>query len=232
MANGIVASVQHSLEEAREKGLAPVATTPFAELAASLPTETAAAPVAEASLLQVVTQGIQVAPGTTVEDILAFRDKNQGSMGRFRGAMADLARVITTDASGNPAEEARAVLRNRVEPTIGDLTEALDRNRIGFAMKILFGAISASLTPGDPASVPLAGGLIASRSLRYAFDRERLVNDHPYGLIYRVRREFPPDGEQRDPVITDPEAAIRGRCVRTWEGVIEGLRQELRGSSD
>lgn len=225
MANGIIASVQNALEEARAKGFAPVATTPFAELAASLPAADAAAPVAAASLLQVATQGIKVAPDTTVEDILAFRDKNKRSMGRFRGAMADLAGTIATDASGNPAEEARAVIKNRVEPAIGDLTEALDRNRISFAVKILFGAVSASLTSGDPASASLTGGLVASRSLRYAFDRERFVNDHPYGLIYRARQEFPTDADKCEPVITDPAAAIRDRCIRAWQGLFDDFRR-------
>jgi hypothetical protein len=70
------------------------------------------------------------------------------------------------------------------------MTDALRRSRVTFTIETLLGATAVSLAPLDPATLALAGGVLAARTLKYALDRERVDREHPLGLLYRVRADF------------------------------------------
>jgi len=165
-------------------------------------------------MLDVATRGIRVGPGTNVEDVLSFREKHSSQTGRFRAALIDLAASISPDSPA-PAEEAFALLKNRVEPALAALDDVMSRGRISFAWGMLLGA-SATVAAGVDVGAAIAeGGQVATRGLRYAFNRDRLIREHPYGFLYRARRDFAA-GSPSAPVITNPEQEIK----ESFEGLV------------
>jgi len=220
IASAVRSIVSGALERADEQGLAPLATTSLAQLASALPPPAPLAPVVEATLIQIATRGIRVQPGTTLDEVLAFRERNKALMGRFRGAMIDLAAAIEADKPAKTMEQAYAILVNRIEPVLGDLASNLERNRVSFAIATVLGATSVSLATLDPAGQAVAGGHVLSRSLRYAFDRERLVREHPLGLVHRAQEQFAgPQAKANAGAITDPESLLEERCVAAALGL-------------
>jgi hypothetical protein len=115
-----------------------------------------------------------------------------------------------TEDPRRAAELAQATLTNRLEPALGDMTDALRHSRVTFTLDTLLGATAVSLAPLDPATLAVAGGVLAVRTLKYAFDRERVVREHPLGLLYRARRDFGAQTGAPAPMIDDPHAVLRG----------------------
>jgi hypothetical protein len=208
VADGIIRNVQHALDRAAREGLAPVPVTYHASLAATLPRADRGAPVREATLIDVATRGIKVSPETSVEGVLSFREKNAPLIGRFRASLIDLAAAIDPESSA-PAEEAFALVKNRVEPALSALDDVLGRRRISFAWGMLLG-ICTTVTADIDAGTAVAGaGQVVTRGIRYAFNRDRLARDHPYGFLYRAKSDFDAIEARPAPVITDPEQEIR-----------------------
>jgi hypothetical protein len=233
--DSIVENVRRALDRASRERLAPIAATYHASLAASLPREDAEAPVREATLIDVATRGIRVAPETSVEEVIAFREANSAAIGRFRASLIDMAASISAESPA-AAEEAFALVRNRVEPALAALGEVLSRRRISFGWSMLFGA-SATVAAGiDTGAAVAEAGQVVTRGLRYAFNRERLIRDHPYGFLYRARRDFDAIDARPTNVITDPEQeiansfrAVVGAAVEaTVKGAAEGQVDSTR----
>lgn len=226
-AGAILRSVRNAQLQARDQGVASVATTQLADLASALPPMDSQAPTAEATMIQVAVKGMTVDPATDLDEVLRFREKNRQLMGRFRGAMIDLSVAIDADTPAKATEQARALMANRVEPILGDLARALDRGRFRVFVNTLFGATAIALGPADPATKAMTGGGLLARSLKYAFNRDSVVRSHRYGLIYRAHRKFDQSpSTQPPPVITDPESAIAQVC----SGLMLNFRRYLRGS--
>lgn len=214
-------SARDSLLLAVERGVAPVALDPIAASAATLPAADQSAAPAEGMLIQVAAQGVRVSGECRVEDVLAFRDKNRALMGRFRSALIDLAKSIEADSPSAAAEEARAVMVNRVEPALADLEAALKENRVHFFWNALIGASAVALgDPIAPAAAATGAGNVVARNLRYAFNRERLVRDHPFGLLHEVGAQFDRVGPFSKTDVTDPEAEAREALKLYVEGLI------------
>jgi hypothetical protein len=202
-------NVQHAVDRAAREGLAPVAATYHASLVASLPRAESNAPVREGTLIDVATRGIKVAPETTVDAVLAFRERNAPLIGRFRAALIDLAASIDPDSSA-PAEQAFALVKNRIEPAISALDDVLGRGKISFVWGMMVGA-STTVAAGMEAGAAVAEvGQVVTRGIRYAFNRERLIRDHPYGFLYRANQVFDATSPRPMAVITDPEQEIKG----------------------
>lgn len=230
LADGLITSVSKARREATDRGAAPLAVTYFAELASALPPLEPSAPIAEASMIQVATQGIRVNRDTAVKDVLRFRERNRRLMGRFRGALVDLAASIDTDTATQATEQAHAKLVNRVEPELGNLTTALARGSISFTTETLVGATAVSLAPIDPATMMVAGGALAARTLKYAFDRDRIVKEHPLGLVYRARQQFGEPSTPTQTVVSDPDALIRDLCTIRMVQFHRDLRGDTQAS--
>jgi hypothetical protein len=214
-----LAEVGKAVEVAEGRGLAPIAPNAFATKAASLPTPDSRAPLAEATLIQAASQAARVSPGCQVEDLLAFRERNRAAMGRFRAALVDLASSIQADTPASAAEQARATVLNRVEPALANLEHALAESRFRFTWNTMVGAsaliVGAPL--GGPAAIGGAGSLFM-QGLRYSFDRDRLVADHPYGLLLRVSQEFG-QSQEVSGVSVDPVAEMKAEMLELVENI-------------
>lgn len=205
----LVAHIDDARLVAARLGLAPVAATTFAAFAACLPVSESG-PVIEGTLIQAASKGVRVEPGSGIDDVLVFRERHRALMGRFRAAMIDLAAAIDTESAGNGLEQAHAMIRNRVEPALGDLETALKGSRIRFAWKTLIGASALALSPATgPAAAVAGGGHVLSQPIRYAFNRDRLVREHPYGLLYQAKTDFDFQPSLGSRPITDPKSAMK-----------------------
>jgi hypothetical protein len=218
--DGLVANVQQAVARAGREGLAPVAATYHASLAASLPEAEVNAPVREATLIDVATRGIKVSPDTSTEAVLAFREKNAPLIGRFRASLIDLAASVDPNSPA-PAEEAFALVKNRIEPALSALDDVLSRGRINFAWSMLLGASTTLAVNFDAGAAVTEAGQVVTRGIRYAFNRDHLIRDHPYGFLYRARNDFGADAARPTPVITDPE-----REIREWFEMVVGAAVE------
>ena len=219
--NQIELRVRHSREYADRHSLPSIATGKCSA-AASVPAKVATAPRSEAVLVSAAIQGVAVAPGTTVEDVISFREQNGRLMGRFRASIIDLAEAIQRDAPpAAVSEQAHAILKNRVEPALGDLEEVLKRGRIRYAWKMLTGATSILLGPTRPAFAAMSSGRIASQALDYAFDRDKLIREHPYGLLHAIRAEFGESASYRPlTLLGDPLLELEAHYVETLRELV------------
>jgi len=195
-------------------GAAPVANGLFALIAPILPLPTTGAPVREGTLMSIAAQGIGVDDTTNVEEVLRFRGQHGADIGRLRASLIDLAATIRQDSPPLALlEEARAVLSNRVEPALASLEALLKEGRVRYLWRTMFGtAAVASTSLPTTAAAAAAVGAVATRSISYVFDRERLVREHPYGYLHQVRSEFGSPGGGvfgRARPITDPEDEMR-----------------------
>lgn len=226
-ADGLLTSVSRAQRQAAERGSAPLAVTYLAEVASALPPLEPSAPIAEASMIQIATKGVRVNRGTALADVLRFREKNRHLMGSFRGAMTDLAASLDADTPMNAIEQVHATLVNRVEPALANLTTELGRRRIKFATEMSAGASAFSLASVDPATLATAGGLLVTRTLAYTFDRDRMVRESPFGLIYRARRQFGESLTQAPTVVKDPKALVRDLCTVQMFQFLRDLRSDM-----
>lgn len=219
-----------SLAFAGDLGLAPVADGFFNQFGALLPAPSVEAPVHEASLICASVKSVSVAEETDPEEILRFRETHRDSVGRFRGAMCDLASGMREGKSPTARlEQADAIVANRVEPALGDLEAALKASRISYVWQSIFGASSVVASTEPVTSVLTASAHFATRSLKYAFDRERLVREHPYGFVHSLRQSYGSDegaamAWRRRPV-TDPREELRRLFVGAL-GAYNDLREE------
>ncbi|HEX6665520.1 MAG TPA: hypothetical protein VF081_02880 [Solirubrobacterales bacterium] len=225
LASGILRSVRDAQSRATRQGFAALSTTQLADLASSLPPADEVAAVSEATMIQATINGMRLNSSTDLKAVLRFRDKNRDLMGRFRGALVDLSKAIDADTPTRGAEQGYALMRNRITPLLGDMASALDRGRLSYFVSTLFGATSLALAPIDPAMNAAAGGALMTRSLKYAFDRDRIVREHPYGLLYRMHQELArPRGAEPPRPISDPEEALVSICTDLMRDLHLGLR--------
>lgn len=219
--NGLMERVKDSLSLAAERGTPPVALDPLAAKAAALPVVDKEAPATEGILIQAAAKGVRVDKDCSVKDILAFRHRNRPLMGRFRAALIDLAAAMQADSPVAAAEEARAVVANRIEPSLADLEASLSENRIRFFWNALIGASAVALgDPIGPAAAVTGAGSIVTRNLCYAFNRRRLVQDHPFGLLHEIGVQVGAPEEKQGSVLTDPAGEARAALTRRVETLI------------
>lgn len=225
-ARAFMGNIREALSYAGERGLAPLAVSHFSSIASSLPSAASTGPRVEGAMIHVATPGISLDSEATVDDVLLFRERNAALIGRFRASLIDLAAAIDAESSAAAIEQARSVLVNRIEPAVADLSSELDRGRISFAIRMLMGATTCAVSPVAPAALSIGGGRIAAQSLKYAFDRDRLVREHPYGLLYRARDHF---GEVRmsepNHVVTDPEEHVAALLERMLKAALEKVAE-------
>ncbi|MDQ3673795.1 MAG: hypothetical protein M3365_05410 [Gemmatimonadota bacterium] len=162
--------------------------------------------------------GIGIDAGVPVDDLLRFRERHAGSLARCRAALVDLAATIREDAAPLALlEQARALVINRVEPALADLEDALKEGRIRFIWNCVVSASAVASGPVTPTVAASGAAQLSTRSLEYAFDRQRLVRDHPYGYLHLLSDSFRPKSSAAPisgrpvppPVITDPTEALR-----------------------
>jgi hypothetical protein len=207
---GHAQDVREVVKYADDRGIAPVAASQATSVAVTLPPPVPLASHPEATLVHIATEAIRVHPDTNVDDVLSFRDKHYSLMGRFRGAMIDLANGL--DLAATPTvvmEEASATIKNRVEPALRDLDSAMSRGRIRYAVGMLMGTSTLLLGSTAPLASVTAGGRITSQILAYAFDRERLVREHPYGLLYAAGSSVARHSSDQPRTVDFPLAALK-----------------------
>jgi hypothetical protein len=186
---------ERGIELAAELWAAPVAFSPFGFMASSLPKTDVTVPVVEAALINVAVSGITVDNAVPLDQILSFRERHKVLAGRLRAALLDVAATIRADVPMNAvAGQVEAAIKNRVEPALSALESELQKGRLSFAWSNMFGAggvVAGGLTTS--ASIG-SGAYLVGRAIKYAFDRDALVRDHPYGYLHQVRTSFLPAG--------------------------------------
>jgi hypothetical protein len=152
-------------------------------------------PVEEASLLSAAIQNYEIDPATPVEDVLAFRERNRGSLGRFRASLSDLREELQQNGSPEARlSSARDTYRNRVEPALGRLEDSLNESGLVFFLKSVTGASVIVLAPIEPTRAVEGAAQLTAQTIRYAFSRKRMIEEHPFGFLHRLSTEL---GAQR-----------------------------------
>jgi hypothetical protein len=197
------------IDLAAELWAAPMASSPFGFMASSLPKADVTVPVAEATLINVAVSGITVASDVPLDQLLLFREQHKDLAGRLRASLVDVAAAIRTDVSMNAvAGQVEAVVKNRVEPALGALDRELKKGCLSFAWSNMFGA-GGLVAGGLSASASIGGGAyLVGRAIKYAFDRDALVRDHPYGYLHQVRTSFLPAGTDALDVAIPPRLPL------------------------
>jgi len=140
--------LQNAFELARDHNLAPVAHSVLSHVGSLVGDYTDDAPRREAALLSAAVDAFRVHDDTPVEDILLFRTRNKGLIGRFRASMVDLSAELQQDeAPLTLLASARDTYRNRVQPALANLETAMNESFIRFLIRSLVGATSITLAP-------------------------------------------------------------------------------------
>lgn len=221
-----------ALELSDMTGRAPVATGWFSHLGSLLPPRSGDTPIREGAVITAAVAGIGIDADVPVDDLLRFRERHAAALGRFRAALVDLASSIREGAAPLALlEQARALVSNRVEPALGDLEDALKEGRIRFFWKCLVSASAVASSPVTPTVAVSGAARFSTRSLEYAFDRRRLVREHPYGYLHSLNESFAPassadpvrGGQVPAEVITDPSESLRDLMRVTVRAYIGSL---------
>lgn len=228
--------VDDSFSIAAENNLAPISHSLGGHLAAVIGSsqEESTPPVREAALLSVVVEAFTLDPTVSPEEILAFREKNAQSQGRLRASLVDLAAMLRNDASPTTMlAEARDAYRNRVEPALGDLEEALKGSGINFFFKSLVGATAVAIAPIEPVSTSAGAARVVGQTIDYSFSRSKLIREHPYGYLHEIGKQLPvdPQGSQGQKLATqmeDPRKSLRRMWQESWEEARQLDRQKAK----
>lgn len=184
--------IDDSLSIASENNLAPISHSIGGHLATVIGSsqETEDSPPArEAALLSVVVEAFSIDPHVSSEEVLSFRSRNAAARGRLRGSLVDLASKLRTDSSPTTMlAEARDTYKNRVEPALGDLEEALKESQIKFFFKSLVGATAIAMAPVEPISGSAGAARIVGQSIDYSYSKSKLLREHPYGYLHEVQK--------------------------------------------
>ena len=172
-----------ALTIARDRGLPPLAVGSFGVVASAASEPRGHVSIAEGTLVTASVKGIALSRDTPVDEVLAFRERHCNELGRLRGALVDLSASMTREASARAmAEEALAVIRNRVGPELAALGTRLKEGRIAFALRTIAGASGV----GSGHLIPKSTAEIVVSALRYRWHRRQLVSEHPYGYLHQL----------------------------------------------
>lgn len=206
--------IRDSFDLSSSLHLAPVAGSAVSHVA-SITGGFSDAPRTEAALLSTAIQAFEVDPGTPIERIMKFRERNVASLGRLRASLSDLSEGLRQDADPSTLlAEARDRYRNRVVPALSELEEVLKEGKIRFLIRSLMGATAITLTPVDPVRAVEGGAMIMGQTIDYSFSREKVVREHPFGYLHQVSEAFGAGTKHQskqslERVIKDPEKQVR-----------------------
>lgn len=176
------------------------------------PQSSASSSDTEGALLTAVTAAFAVDEGTTVEEIMRFREKHRTKLLRFRAALFDLGAYMGEEASAaEPARSfaiARDVVRHRVEPALSSLESALKESGVKFVVKSVVGAANVTLGPITPATAVSGSLALGAQTVDYAFARSKLREEHPYAYLHQARVSLG---------LADTDRFMPSREPRTWE---------------
>ena len=216
MGRGHGAAIQSALTLCGDIHAAPLTSGRASFVAATLPPEGDDDAARAGRLMTAALSSVVVAPSTSPDDILRFRDKHVALRGRFRAAIGDLAESISLDVPPAAAlEQARATVANRVEPVLADLQHVLAENRISYLWRTFTAGAAVASGPVAPGVAASGAVAFATHSLAYAFNRKRLIAQHPFGFLYEARRTFSSEPKfvsavHVAPRILDPVSEVRG----------------------
>lgn len=202
--------LQDAFELARHHNLAPVAHSVASHVGSLVGHYTDDAPRREAALLSAAVDAFEVHDETPIEDILLFRIRNKGLIGRFRSSLVDLSAELQQDATPlTLLASARDTYRNRVQPALADLEAAMNESRMRFLIRSLAGATAITLAPVKPVRAVEAGATLVGHTVNYRFSRDKLLREHPFGLLHKITGEFAvnprPTRTELELAIQDPE---------------------------
>jgi hypothetical protein len=230
--------VDDSFSIAAENNLAPISHSLGGHLAAvigSSQEDEETLPSREAALLSVVVEAFMIDPTVSSEEVLAFRDRHSQSQARLRGSLVDLASKLRDDASPKAMlAEARDTYKNRVEPALGDLEEALKESQVKFFLKSLVGATAIAIAPIEPVSTSAGAARVVGQTIDYSYSKSKLVREHPYGYLHEVGQHLSggSSGPRAQKVATqmeEPRQSLARMWFEDWKEARE-LNRELAES--
>ncbi|MGI9098308.1 MAG: hypothetical protein ACR2H2_07415 [Solirubrobacteraceae bacterium] len=206
--------LQDAFELARRHNLAPVAHSVASHVGSLVGDYAGNVPRREAALLSAAVDAFEVHDDTAVEDILLFRMRNRALLGRFRASLVDLSAELQQDAAPlTLLASARDTYRNRVQPALADLEAAMSESRMRFLIRSLVGATAITLAPVEPVRAVEVGASLVGHTVNYRFSRDKLLREHPFGLLHQITAEFsvnPGSGRtELELAIQDPEQFLR-----------------------
>lgn len=207
--------IKESVRLCEELAAAPVASGGASFLSAALPAKDDAGVNRNGRLMSAALRSVVMRADTPAGKVLRFRAEHSGLRGRFRAAISDLVESLSADAPPAAAlEQARATVANRVEPLLGDLERAMAENRIAYLWHTLSAGAAVAAGPVNPGVATSGAATFITHSLGYAFNRRRLISQHPYGFLHTARQHFGSTSEPspmtwRAKTITDPVGELR-----------------------
>jgi hypothetical protein len=190
----------------------------------------------EAALLSVTADAFTLDPSITVEDLLAFRERSARARARFRASLVDLSEQLRADGPpGSLLSEAADTFKNRVEPALGDLEDALKESGIKFLLKSLVGATAIAVAPIEPISTSVGAAKVVGQTIDYSYSKSRLVRDHPYGYLHELSNVLTSrmDHSGRtgfEAAILAPRETLWNLWLNAWTEGREGARAEARAA--
>ena len=150
-------------------------------------------------MYNLIIQGFKIDPNTPICRILKFREKYQYEMANFRKQVSDLVGSLNTE--GIPTDELviqmGRLYNMGVIPALNNIQKALDGHKIKWIVDGSETIAIAGLTTclAQAAIEPISGlaqfGLkIAQKIFHYNADRDSIINNKPFSMLYRINKFF------------------------------------------
>jgi hypothetical protein len=153
-------------------------------------------------LVQLMLEKITIDPETSVEKIIAYREKHAPELGRFRAKVGELSSSLPIDAPFSAMQQhASDLYLNEVGPALDDLKNSLTGSRIKWLtdswLKIAFiSAGSSSMLAGmglatANALLVGAGVSLIGSGILYNVEKAGAIRSNPYSYLMGVENGMP-----------------------------------------
>lgn len=158
--------------------------------------------LAQGLLTNLVVKGVKLAPTTSIEDVLRFKNNHRDELGQFRTNLLKLVTNVNKEASLNAIQEqVRDIYLDEFIPSLNNLEKALNGSKIKWLSDTILkiGLVSTSTTAILPAVVGLTvpqallagvGISMITTKIIYNQDKAEKIRTSPYSYLMLLEKEF------------------------------------------
>jgi hypothetical protein len=153
-------------------------------------------------LLDYIIDGLSIAPDTTFEDLVNFKNHHNDELRRFRTQLTKLTNGLSSSGTISILQqEIRDLYENEFLPAYSDFKAALTGARIKWftetCLKVSLLSASATGIPMAVMGLPVpqallagAGASVIASAVSYNVDKKKALRENPYSYLLSVKREW------------------------------------------
>lgn len=155
--------------------------------------------LSQALMSNLVIQGIEISEGSTLEDLIKFKEKHPDELGKFRVEIARLVKGVDEEVESFEAliQRVNNIYQNEFLPAYSDLKESLKGAKIKFiskdAIRISFFSTGSTSIPMSLLGMSVPHALIAgvgvslvASVVNYNVEKQNILRSSPYSYLLSI----------------------------------------------